>query len=102
MWGKAARLKRAQGIGAIPDTVDSCHLAGLPIVIGGSRPGHEIEHPMAVVIVGGLVTSTVLNLGLVPALYLRYGRSVTRADARNVKAPVTVWTADGSEVPVNP
>jgi len=81
---------------------DATWLALLPIVIGGSRPGHEIEHPMAVVIVGGLVTSTVLNLGLVPALYLRYGRSAMRADARNVKAPERVWTASGSEVPVNP
>ncbi|HZM85137.1 MAG TPA: efflux RND transporter permease subunit [Blastocatellia bacterium] len=48
-------------------------LALLPIVIGGNRPGHEIEHPMAVVILGGLVTSTLLNLFLMPALYLRYG-----------------------------
>lgn len=38
------------------------------------RSGHEIEHPMAVVILGGLVTSTVLNLVLLPAIYLRYGR----------------------------
>jgi CzcA family heavy metal efflux pump len=49
-------------------------LALLPIALGGTRPGHEIEHPLAVVIVGGLVTSTLLNLLLVPALYLRYGR----------------------------
>jgi Cu/Ag efflux pump CusA len=49
-------------------------LALLPIVIGGNRAGHEIEHPLAVVILGGLVTSTALNLLLMPALYLRYGR----------------------------
>ncbi|MDH4132029.1 MAG: efflux RND transporter permease subunit [Gemmatimonadota bacterium] len=49
-------------------------LALVPIILGGARPGHEIEHPMAVVIVGGLVTSTILNLFLMPALYLRYGR----------------------------
>jgi Cu/Ag efflux pump CusA len=49
-------------------------LALLPIVIGGNRAGHEIEHPLAIVILGGLVTSTALNLLLVPALYLRYGR----------------------------
>jgi Cu/Ag efflux pump CusA len=48
-------------------------LALLPIVLGGNRPGHEIEHPLAVVILGGLFTSTVLNLFLMPALYLRYG-----------------------------
>jgi CzcA family heavy metal efflux pump len=48
-------------------------LALLPIVLGGDKPGHEIEHPLAVVILGGLVTSTVLNLFLMPALYLRFG-----------------------------
>ena len=38
------------------------------------RPGHEIEHPMAIVILGGLVTSTLLNLFVVPSLYLRFGK----------------------------
>jgi len=50
-------------------------LALLPIVVGGNKPGHEIEHPLAVVILGGLVTSTILNLFLMPALYLRFGKS---------------------------
>ena len=36
-------------------------------------PGHEIEHPMAVVILGGLATSTLLNLFVLPSLYLRFG-----------------------------
>jgi len=49
-------------------------LALLPIVLGGTPPGHEIEHPMAVVILGGLITSTVLNLLLLPGLYLKYGK----------------------------
>ncbi len=44
----------------------------LPLVIGGNRPGHEIEYPMAVVILGGLVTSTILNLLCVPGLYGRF------------------------------
>jgi Cu/Ag efflux pump CusA len=39
------------------------------------RRGYEIEHPLAVVILGDLVTSTLLNLFVVPALYLRFGRS---------------------------
>jgi CzcA family heavy metal efflux pump len=49
-------------------------LAVIPLAIAGDLPGHEIEHPMAVVIVGGLVTSTFRNLFIVPALYLRWGR----------------------------
>lgn len=46
----------------------------LPLVIAGTIPGNEIEHPMAVAILGGLVTSTVLNLFVVPSLYLRFAR----------------------------
>jgi CzcA family heavy metal efflux pump len=49
-------------------------LALLPVAVTGDRPGHEIEHPLAVVILGGLVTSTVLNLFVLPPLYLKYGR----------------------------
>lgn len=50
-------------------------LAVVPLVAAGRIPGHEIEHPLAVVILGGLVTSTLLNLLVLPALYLRFGRS---------------------------
>jgi CzcA family heavy metal efflux pump len=49
-------------------------LALVPLAIVGDLPGHEIEHPMAVVILGGLVTSTLLNLFVVPSLYLRFAR----------------------------
>jgi Cu/Ag efflux pump CusA len=50
-------------------------LALVPLVIAGDIPGHEIARPMAIVILGGLVTSTMLNLFIVPALYLRFGAS---------------------------
>jgi Cu/Ag efflux pump CusA len=46
----------------------------VPLVVAGNEPGHEIEFPMAVVILGGLITSTVLNLLLLPTLALKYGR----------------------------
>ncbi len=49
-------------------------LALVPLVVAGSIPGHEIEHPMAVVILGGLLTATVLNLFVLPTLYLRFGK----------------------------
>jgi Cu/Ag efflux pump CusA len=49
-------------------------LAILPLVVAGSIPGHEIEHPLAVVVLGGLVTSSLLNLFVVPSLYLRFAR----------------------------
>ena len=49
-------------------------LALVPLVISGDIPGHEIEYPMAIVILGGLITSTLLNLFVVPSLYLQFGK----------------------------
>src|SRR5918998_1122382 len=49
-------------------------LALVPLVVAGSRPGHEIEHPMAIVVIGGLITATVVNLFVLPSMYLRFGR----------------------------
>ncbi len=48
-------------------------LALVPLVVFGERPGQEIEHPLAVVILGGLFTSTLLSLFVIPSLYLRFG-----------------------------
>jgi Cu/Ag efflux pump CusA len=49
-------------------------LALVPLAIFGERPGQEIEHPLALVILGGLFTSTLLSLFVIPALYLRFGK----------------------------
>jgi CzcA family heavy metal efflux pump len=46
----------------------------LPLAIGSGAPGREIEGPMAIIILGGLVTSTALNLLVLPTLSLRYGK----------------------------
>jgi len=54
----------------------------VPLVLGGNKPGHEIEYPMAVVILGGLITSTALNLILMPALYWKFGRTARPQSAR--------------------
>ena len=45
----------------------------LPLAIGSGEPGREIEGPMAIVVLGGLITSTLLNLLVLPGLTLRYG-----------------------------
>jgi len=74
-FGPALVLRGArERLAPILMTALAAGLALVPLVISGDIPGHEIEHPMAIVILGGLVTSTVLNLFIVPALYLRFGR----------------------------
>ena len=50
-------------------------LALVPLIVAGNIPGQEIEYPMAIVILGGLITATLQNLFIVPSLYLRYGKS---------------------------
>jgi len=48
-------------------------LALVPIALALDEPGNEIQAPMALVILGGLVTSTALNMLVVPALYRLFG-----------------------------
>jgi Cu/Ag efflux pump CusA len=62
-------------------------LAIVPLIVTGAAPGQEIEHPMAVVILGGLVTSTLLNLFIIPSLYLKFAKS--RKELRAAPAPAT-------------
>ncbi len=61
-------------IAPIMMTALTAGLALVPLVWAGNIPGHEIEHPMAIVILGGLVTSTLVNLFVVPSLYLVFGK----------------------------
>jgi CzcA family heavy metal efflux pump len=48
-------------------------LALLPLVIGGGEPGNELQTPMAIVILGGLLSATALNMVVLPALYWLWG-----------------------------
>ena len=49
----------------------------IPLAMASGEPGSEIQTPMAWVILGGLVSSTLLNMFVVPALYLRFGKSIS-------------------------
>ena len=68
-------------------TAGAAGLAILPLLVYGDLPGQEIEYPMAVVILGGLITSTLLNLFVVPALYLRFGAGSARRAGLRRAAP---------------
>ena len=58
-------------------------LALLPLALSGGEPGNEIQSPMAVVVLGGLLTSLALNMVVVPVLYLRHGGSAVGARAHS-------------------
>jgi Cu/Ag efflux pump CusA len=74
-FGTALVLRGArERLSPILMTTLATGLALVPLVVAGRIPGHEIEYPLAVVILGGLVTSTLLNLFVLPTLYLRVER----------------------------
>jgi CzcA family heavy metal efflux pump len=80
-WGPEAALRGAsERLVPILMTAIVTALGLLPLAIGSGEPGREIEGPMAVVILGGLVTSTALNLLVLPTLALRYGRFETASE----------------------
>jgi CzcA family heavy metal efflux pump len=90
-FGPALVLRGAtERLAPILMTASATALALVPLAVAGSIPGHEIEHPMAIVILGGLVTATVLNLFVLPSLYLRFGRDRrARAEAATGGPPAT-------------
>ena len=74
-WGLDAALRGAsERLVPVLMTAIVTALGLLPLAMGSGEPGREIEGPMAIVILGGLATSTVLNLLVLPALALRWGR----------------------------
>lgn len=74
-WGyKTAIHGASERLAPILMTALVTALGLLPLAIGSSNAGQEIEGPLAIVILGGLITSTALNLLVLPTLALRYGR----------------------------
>jgi len=66
----------------------------VPLALGAGEPGKEIQQPMAVVILGGIVTSTALNMVVLPALYLRYGHAVRRREREEPPLGATAVAGD--------
>ncbi len=78
-WGLETALRGAEErLAPILMTALVTALGLLPLALGSGAPGREIEGPMALVILGGLVTSTTLNLVVLPTLALRFGRFAPR------------------------
>jgi len=78
-WGLEAAIRGAsERLLPILMTALVTALGLLPLAIGAGEAGREIEGPMAIVILGGLLTSTVLNLLVLPTLALRYGKFTAR------------------------
>ena len=80
-WGREAAIRGAQE--RLAPILMTALVAGLglaPLALTSGAPGNEIEGPMALVILGGLVTSTVLNLLVLPTLALRFGRFEPRPE----------------------
>ncbi len=74
-WGVEAMLRGTQErLAPILMTALVTALGLLPLALGSNAPGREIEGPMAIVIFGGLFTSTALNLLVLPGLALRFGK----------------------------
>lgn len=80
-WNAATALRgAAERLVPILMTALATALGLLPLALGSGAPGREIEGPMALVILGGLLTSTALNLLLLPSLALRFGKFDAPAD----------------------
>ena len=69
-----AALGASQRLPSILMTAIVTALGLLPLIIGSGEPGREIEGPMASIIVGGLFSSTILNLLILPTLLAKYGK----------------------------
>jgi CzcA family heavy metal efflux pump len=79
-WRKAVFQGSMERLNPILMTALCAGLALIPLALGGGEPGKEIQAPMAVVVLGGLLTSTALNMLVVPALFLRFARPMPRTE----------------------
>ena len=77
IWNRETAIRGAQErLPSILITALVTALAMLPIAVNSDNPGREIMGPMAAIVIGGLISSTILNLLVLPAIMLRYGRFV--------------------------
>jgi Cu/Ag efflux pump CusA len=105
LFGRVRELERGRGdasaadvvlsaarerMGPVVTTALAAGLVFLPVLILGSRPGLELLHPAAVVFVGGLITSALVSLFVLPILYMRFGPSPAAEAAEPEELPATL------------
>lgn len=73
-------------LAAVLMTALTAGLALIPLILAGHEAGNEIQSPMAIVILGGLLTSTFLNLVVVPVLFARWGQDTLGPDPSETRA----------------
>ena len=86
---EAVRRGSMERLNPVLMTALAAGLALIPLAIAGHHPGNEIQSPLAIVVLGGLLSAVALNMVVVPALYLRYGagsRAPSSPDAEDAKA----------------
>jgi len=87
-WGAETALRGAtERVVPILMTASVTGMGLAPLAFGSGQAGREIEGPMAIVILGGLLTSTALNLLVLPTLALRFGRFERRPEEPQAGAP---------------
>ena len=98
-WGRATALRGAgERVVPVAMTALVTGLGLLPVALSAGRPGGEIDGPMAIVILGGLVTSTALSLLVLPALALRFGR-FERSEETPARVPASGASAPPASLP---
>ena len=93
-FDEAVRRGAMERLAPILMTALAAGLALVPLAIGGEQPGREILTPMAIVILCGLLSSTFLNMVVVPVLFLRFGKPVPVEPAGSVRREFPVGAAD--------
>ncbi len=86
---EAVRTGAMERLAPILMTALAAGLALVPLALGGEQPGREILTPMAIVILCGLLSSTFLNMLVVPTLFLRFGKPVGAEPAVDVQAELS-------------